>query len=58
MPITDTIIYTALERDVEGDVYLDPIDSDIFEIVDRKVYDEEEPYQIIRYERKEGAPSV
>ena len=48
----DTIIYTALERDVEGDVYLDPIDTDTFEIVDRKVCDEEEPYQILRYERK------
>ena len=52
MPMTDTIIYTALERDVEGDVYLDPIDTETFEIVDRKMCDEEEPYQIIRYERK------
>lgn len=51
MPLTDTIIFTALERDVEGDVYLDPIDTDTFEIVDRKACDEEEPYQIIRYER-------
>ena len=52
MPMTDTIIYTALEREVEGDVFLDPIDTDTFEIVDRKMCDEEEPYQIIRYERK------
>ena len=52
MPMTDTIIYTALERDVEGDVYLDPIDTDTFAIVDRKMYEKEEPYQIIRYERK------
>ena len=52
MPITDTIIYTALEREVEGDVYLDPIDTDTFAIVERTNYDEEEPYQIIRYERK------
>ena len=52
MPMTDTIIFTALEREVEGDVYLDPIDTDTFEIVDRKMCDEEEPYQIIRYERK------
>lgn len=52
MPMTDTIIYTALEREVEGDVFLDPVDTDTFEIVDRKMCDEEEPYQIIRYERK------
>ncbi len=52
MPLTDTIIYTALQRDVEGDVYLDPIDTDTFEIVESKEYDEEEPYQIIRYERR------
>ena len=52
MPLTDTIIYTALERDVEGDVYLDPIDTDVFEIVTQQMCDEEEPYRILRYERK------
>jgi dihydrofolate reductase len=52
MPITDTIIYTALEREVEGDVYFDPIDTGTFAIAARTDYAEEEPYQIIRYERK------
>lgn len=51
LPMTDTIIVTALERDVEGDVYLDPIDRSQFKIVDQQHCDEEEPYQIIRYER-------
>ena len=51
LPMTDTIIFTALERDVEGDVYLDPIDPNQFKIVEQQHYDEEEPYRIIRYER-------
>ena len=51
LPMTDTIIVTALERDVEGDVYLDPIDPSQFKSVDQQHCDEEEPYQIIRYER-------
>lgn len=51
LPFTDTIIVTALERDVEGDVYFEPINTDEFELVDQKDYDEEEPYQILRYER-------
>lgn len=55
LPLTDTIIVTALERDVEGDVYFDPIDTDIFDLVDRKDFDEEEPYQILRYQRKKIA---
>jgi dihydrofolate reductase len=51
MPITDTIIYTALEREVEGDVYLDPIDTSQFKEIHSQDYHEEEPYRIIRYER-------
>lgn len=54
LPLTDTIIVTALERDVEGDVYFEPIDPEIFEIVDRQSHNEEEPYQIITYRRKRG----
>lgn len=52
MPMTDTIIYTALDRDVEGDVYFDPIDPAQFELVHQQHCDEEEPYKIIRYKRK------
>ena len=52
LPMTDTMIVTALEREVEGDVYLDPIDTRTFEIVAEQMCHEEEPYQIIRYERK------
>ena len=52
LPMTDTMIVTALEREVEGDVYLDPIDTRTFEIVAEQMCNEEEPYQIIRYERK------
>lgn len=51
LPFTDTLIVTALERDVEGDVYFKEIDPAEFEITDRVEYDEEEPYSIIRYER-------
>lgn len=57
MPMTDTIIYTALDREVMGDVYFDPIDPTQFELVDEQHCDEEEPYKIIRYERKVYAPS-
>jgi len=53
LPHTDTIIITALEREVEGDVSFEPIDTDLFNIVDSKQYQEEEPYRIIRYERAE-----
>ncbi len=52
LPLTDTIVVTALERDVEGDVYFEPIDSEIFEIVDQQSYNEEEPYRILTYRRK------
>ena len=52
MPMTDTLIVTALERDVEGDVYLDPIDTHVFEVVSQQMCDEEETYKILRYERK------
>jgi dihydrofolate reductase len=54
LPLTDTIIVTALERDVDGDVYFEPIDADEFEIVDQQSCTEEEPYQIITYRRKRG----
>ena len=57
MSMTDTIIYTALDRDVEGDVYFDPIDPAQFELVDQQLCDEEEPYKIIRYERKKSVPT-
>ena len=53
LPLTDTIIVTALERDAEGDVYFDPIDPSQFKIVAQQHCDEEEPYQIIRYERSQ-----
>jgi len=52
LPLTDTIVVTALERDVEGDVYFEPIDPEIFKIVDQQSYNEEEPYQILTYRRK------
>ncbi len=52
LPLTDTVIVTALERDVEGDVHFEPIDPDTFEIVDQQTCNEEEPYQIITYRRK------
>ena len=51
LPHADTIIVTALERDVEGDVYFSDIDQDQFSLADRVKYNEEEPYSIIRYER-------
>ena len=50
-PHTDTIIVTALQREVEGDVYFPAIDQDLFRVADRVEYNEEEPYSIIRYER-------
>ena len=51
LPHTDTLIVTALERAVEGDVYFDPIDPDQFKEVHSQASDEEEPYRIIRYDR-------
>lgn len=51
MPMTDTLIVTALERDVEGDVYLDPIDTTQFKEFQSQTFDEEEPYRIIHYRR-------
>jgi len=51
LPFTNTIIVTALERDVEGDVYFPPIDPTEFKEVERNHYDIEEPYSIIKYER-------
>ena len=53
LPLTDTIIVTALEREVEGDVYFEPIDPSQFKIVAQQHCAEEEPYQIIRYERSQ-----
>ena len=51
LPLTDTIIVTALDRDVEGDVYFEQIDPNQFKLVKQKTYLEEEPYRIIRYEQ-------
>jgi len=51
LPFTDTLIVTALDRDVAGDVYFDPIDPDQFQEVCRRTCDEEEPYTIIHYKR-------
>lgn len=51
LPITDTIIVTALEREVEGDVYFPEIDPTVFEQTEAIRHNLEEPYSIIRYER-------
>lgn len=51
LPHTDTLIVTALEREVEGDIFFEPIDPDQFREVHSRDCDEEEPYRIIRYER-------
>ena len=51
LPFIDTIIVTALERDVDGDVYFPDIDSTIFQQTESTHYNIEEPYSIIRYER-------
>lgn len=51
LPFTDTLIVTALERAVEGDVYFEPIDPNQFAEVHSQACNEEEPYRIIRYER-------
>lgn len=51
MSVTDTIIVTALERDVDGDVYFSEIDPEQFKVTERTEYNEEEIYTIIRYER-------
>ncbi len=53
-PHTDTIIVTALKREVEGDVYFPAIDRNLYRVADRVEYNEEEPYSIIRYERIKG----
>ena len=55
LPFTDTLIVTALERDVDGDVYFSEIDPIQFEVTAKEDYDEEEPYSIIRYERVASA---
>lgn len=51
LPFTDTIIVTALEREVDGDVYFHEIDPAIFKQIESSRYNLEEPYSIIRYER-------
>jgi dihydrofolate reductase len=51
LPITDTIIVTALERAVVGDVTFPPINPEHFAMVSSQRYLREEPYSIIRYER-------
>lgn len=51
LPFTDTIIVTALEREVDGDVYFHEIDPTIFKQTESAHYNIEEPYSIIRYER-------
>jgi dihydrofolate reductase len=51
LPVTDTIIVTALERPVAGDVTFPPIEPEQFVEVSRRHYEREEPYAIIRYER-------
>lgn len=51
LPFTDTIIVTALEREVDGDVYFDQIDPAVFKQTESAHYNIEEPYSIIRYER-------
>ena len=51
LPFIDSIIVTALERDVDGDVYFPDIDSTIFQQTESTHYNIEEPYSIIRYER-------
>ncbi len=51
LPITDTIIVTALEREVDGDVYFPEIDPAVFKQTEARRHNLEEPYSIIRYER-------
>ncbi len=51
LPVTDTIIVTALERDVAGDVTFPSIDPRQFAIVDQRRLVREEPYSIIHYQR-------
>ncbi len=51
LPITDTIIVTALEREVDGDVYFPEIDPAVFKRTEAVNHDFEEPYSIVRYER-------
>ena len=57
LPITDTIIVTALEREVDGDVFFPEIDPAVFKQTEAINHDLEEPYSIIRYERiADGSP--
>lgn len=51
LSITDTIIVTALEREVPGDVYFPDINPEEFEQTESTRYNLEEPYSIIRYQR-------
>ena len=51
MALADTVIVTALEREVEGDVYFPEIDKARFKQTSSTRYQLEEPYSIIRYER-------
>ncbi len=51
LPIIDTIIVTALEREVDGDVYFPDIDPAVFQQTQSTPYNIEEPYSIVRYER-------
>ena len=54
LAITDTIIVTALDREVEGDVYFPEIDPSLFEQTSATRYDREEPYSIVRYDRRDA----
>ncbi len=57
LPITDTIIVTALKREVDGDVFFPEIDPAVFKQTEAISHDLEEPYSIIRYERiADGSP--
>lgn len=58
LPITDTILVTALKREVDGDVFFPPIDHSQFQETSRHSYTIEEPYDIIRYERIASASSI
>lgn len=51
MPIADTLIITALEREYDGDVSFPEIDPKQFKVSEHRDYNEEEPYAIIHYER-------
>ncbi|MEE4166771.1 MAG: dihydrofolate reductase [Desulfocapsaceae bacterium] len=51
LSITDTIIVTALEREVAGDIYFPEINPAVFKQTEAIHHNLEEPYAIIRYER-------